>query len=74
MNISAIAANLDRSFSCEPQLYLSDSLIHTHIHALMAYMVPTAHQEQFGVQYLAQGLFDIQLGGSRDSNHRLSVY
>ena len=34
--------------------------IHTHIHALMA----TAHQEQFWVQYLAQGHFNMQLGGA----------
>ena len=25
--------------------------------------MPTAHQEQFRVQYLAQGHFDMQLGG-----------
>ena len=34
--------------------------------------VPTAHQEQFGVQYLAQGCFDMQPGGARDSSQRPS--
>ena len=27
--------------------------------------MPTAHQEQFGVQYLAQGQFDTQLRGAK---------
>ena len=36
--------------------------------------VPTAHQEQFGVQYLAQGFFDMQLGeaGIQTSNLRIT--
>ena len=39
---------------------------HTFIHwwRRLPCKVPTAHQEQFGVQYLAQGHFDMQLGGA----------
>ena len=36
---------------------------HSHTYSYMPCKVPTAHQAQFGVQYLAQGHFDMQLGG-----------
>ena len=39
---------------------------HTFIHwwQMLPRKVPAAHQEQFGVQYLAQGHFNMQLGGA----------
>ena len=44
---------------------------HTHIHTLMseaAMQGPTTYQEQFVVQYLAQGYFEMQPGEIRISN------
>ena len=44
-------------------------LTHTFIHwcRKLPCKVPTAHQEKFGVQYLAQGHFDTQLNPARRS-------
>ena len=33
----------------------------------------TAHQEKFGVQYLAQGHLDMQLGGAGNSTNNLPI-
>ena len=39
----------------------------------LPWKVPTAHQEQFGVQYLAKGHLDMQVGGARIHTSHLSV-
>ena len=51
------------------------SPIHTHIHSLMAVaaMQGAAHQEQFVVQYLAQGHFNMQTGGAGNRTANLPI-
>ena len=44
-----------------------------HILTLMACKVPAAHQELFGVQYLAQGCFNMQLGGAGIQTSNLPI-
>ena len=47
------------------------TVIHTYIHTLMAVAeMQSAHQEQFWVQYLAQGHFDMQTRGIKPATFR----
>ena len=53
--------------------------IHSHTHTFIQWWqrlqcnVPTAHQEQFGVPYVAQGHFYMQLGGARIRTSNLPI-